>query len=261
MHKDLIKILYSDDYCSVINKPAGVLTHALNEKDISDTIASWWLAEPEVAKIGWQFKGREGIVHRLDRDTSGALLLAKNPEALLKLQKQFHDREVGKIYIAVVFGKPDKEQGRVVSKISRDIKRRTKRVTSLIDFMGDKSVEAISNYKVIKTGNINKNVLSVINFEIETGKTHQIRLHAKMLGAPILGDVDYGTKPSKRLSKFLNISRQLLHAKELTFNELTTGKRIDICAPIPYDIESIAKKINGNSSIRDYTHSETNSNE
>src|SRR3990172_922514 len=108
-------MLYEDSGCAVINKPPGVLVHGLPRREADTTIAMWWLAQKDTEKADWPQAGREGIVHRLDRDTSGALLLAKNPEALVALQKQFHDRTVRKLYIALAFGKPAKSEGEIES--------------------------------------------------------------------------------------------------------------------------------------------------
>ena len=238
--------LYDDAACAVIDKPAGILTHRINPADKSDTVASWWVNQPAVDKSGWEV-GREGIVHRLDRDTSGAMMLAKAPAAQDVLRKQFHDRTVKKQYLALCFGAPERERGEITSRVARDSKRRTKRTSRLISF-DDNTREAISEYRVIKTGNINGTVISIVNFAIKTGRTHQVRLHAKMLGTPILGDSDYGTKPSRRASSALGVTRQMLHSKRLSFTSPATKREVDIRAPLPDDIEKQIDRISSSGS-------------
>lgn len=233
-----IPILYEDNSCAVINKPSGLLTHGLNTSDGTPSIASWWKNRAGVSRNGW-IKGREGIVHRLDRDTSGAMVLAKTPKDLIALQKLFHDRKITKTYLALVFGTPPQKQGRITSVVTRDKKHRTKRTSRLINFSQAKSQKAVSNYKVLDKINIQSISVSAVEFMIETGRTHQVRLHARSLGTPILGDADYGTKPSQRASKLINITRQMLHAKELKFISLPTNKLLDIKAPVPLDMKRI----------------------
>jgi len=238
------KILYEDSGCAVINKPAGVLVHNLPERVSDTTIAAWWLGQPDTEKNIWPVAGREGIVHRLDRDTTGALLLARNPEALNKLQKQFHDRTVKKYYLALVFGKPAKNEGEIESVISRQPKERTKRKASIIDFGGlSDAKKAITAYRLIGSVKYKESDISLIRFEIKTGRTHQVRLHAKMLGCPILGDRDYATKPSKRLSDKLGVERQMLHARELVFQSPENKRKVRVKAPLCDDMVRILAQL------------------
>lgn len=234
----MIPILYEDNSCAVINKPAGILSHGLNTNDESPSIAKWWKNKPNIVKNGW-ITGREGIVHRLDFDTSGVMVLAKTPEALVKLQKQFHDRKIYKNYLAAVCGQPQQKSGKITSKITRAGKNRTKRASHLISFTDNKAREAVSLYRVIKSLKVDGNDISLIEFNIKTGRTHQVRLHAKMLGTPILGDRDYSTKPCRKLSEKLKVTRQMLHAKELKFRSPSHNKLVDINVLLPDDMKRI----------------------
>lgn len=266
-------ILYQDKLCAVINKPAGINVYNPPGQHLPN-IADWWKDQLRVLQSGWRDTDRPGIVHRLDRDTSGALLLAKNQSALENLQGQFARRSTQKSYIGIVAGKPDKSSGEILSYVSRDKDRHTKRNSHLINFLERNAKKAITKYKIINSLVIptapivigkkaeeslskiserdlsatrlrsarddNKSHVSVVKFIIKTGRTHQIRLHAKMLGTPILGDKDYGTKPSRTLSQKLGVKRQLLHANKLTFTSPDTHQKVCISAPIPDDIDFIA---------------------
>lgn len=234
--------IYEDDSCAVINKPAGVLVHPVaGDDDSANTVAKWWSRRDDVTKSGWADNTRVGIAHRLDKDTSGALLLAKTPQSLEYYQAQFKKRKVVKIYEAIVFGAPDPSEGKVASSISRDNKDRTHRRSQLINFGAGTSKKAVSLYKMVNKKTIGSDKISLVEFNIKTGRTHQIRAHAKMLGCPVLGDSFYSTKPSRRLSKKLGISRQLLHARTLKFVNMS-GKTVNVEAPTPLDINLMSSR-------------------
>lgn len=236
-----IPVLYEDKLCAIVNKPAGLLTHAVNENDRSESLAGWWLSRTGIQKTGWPYRGREGIVHRLDKDTSGTIVLAKTPEALGNLQEQFQSHNIEKKYTALVFGRPQKDSGRIVSHIARNTKRRTKKVSSLLGLQSD-SREAVSNYKLVKTGHVDNIEISTMEFSIETGRTHQIRLHAKVLETPILGDKDYSTKHSRVASDKLGVARQMLHSCFLRIHSPQTGKAVGVEAELPQDMEKIINR-------------------
>jgi len=238
-----IKVLYEDRHCVAIDKPAGLLVHALPGHGIEGTLVEWWLTHDGVSKDGWLEPLRAGIVHRLDKDTSGVMILAKTPDSLERLQSQFHERTVEKFYVAICFGKPSQLSGDVRSMIRRDNTNRTKRTSTLINFDQAEAKEAISHYEVERTFEYKKDILSLIQWQILTGRTHQIRLHAKMLSCPILGDYDYYIKPSRRISKELHITRQMLHCREFVFKNLEDGNRIDVTAEIPNDMDNIINKL------------------
>jgi len=232
-------ILYEDESCAVINKPAGKLVHPVPGNSTDESVSKWWSQRDDVAKNGWDDNTRAGIVHRLDKDTSGALLLAKSPQALEYFQGLFKKRKVKKVYQAVVLGTPSPATGKIVSSIERNSKSRTHRSSRLIDFGASTTAKkAVTLYKVTKLDKVSGAEVSQVEFNIKTGRTHQIRAHAKMIGCPILGDDFYFTKPSRRLSKKLGIERQLLHARTIGFTNMD-GKAVNIETPTPADIRSV----------------------
>jgi 23S rRNA pseudouridine1911/1915/1917 synthase len=179
-----IQILYEDKNCVVINKPAGVLTHSKGAFNPEATVASW---------LSHRVKGmtgdRAGIVHRLDRATSGVMICAKNPEALSWLQKQFSQRKVKKTYIAVVQGRPDQDQAIIDMPIERNPRKpQTFRV-------GSNGKPAVTEYRIIKSNA----ETSLLELKPTTGRTHQLRVHLTHLHHPILGDTLYGGPAADRL--------------------------------------------------------------
>jgi 23S rRNA pseudouridine1911/1915/1917 synthase len=175
-HIDL-PILYEDDDCVVINKPAGVLTHAQGAHNTEATVATF--LRNRVADLGGE---RAGIVHRLDRATSGVLIGAKNQKALSMLQQQFAKRSVKKTYTAVVEGHPKKEEAIITMPIERNPKApATFRV-------GPNGKVATTHYRVIQAAD----TVSLVELQPETGRTHQLRVHLAQIGNPIIGDPLYG---------------------------------------------------------------------
>ncbi len=186
-----LPVIYEDKHCVVINKPAGLLSHSKGAFNPEATVATW-LANRTTGLAG----ERAGIVHRLDRGTSGVMICAKTPEALGWLQKQFSQRKVKKSYIAVSKGELAKPEAVIDMPIERNPKRpQTFRV-------GVNGKAAVTEYHVLKTGNGR----SLIELKPLTGRTHQLRVHLSQLGAPIIGDTLYGGEPAERL---------FLHAQSL----------------------------------------------
>jgi 23S rRNA pseudouridine1911/1915/1917 synthase len=193
-----LPVIYEDDDCVVINKPVGLLTHSKGAFNPEATVASW-LRDRLKDMEG----DRAGIVHRLDRATSGVMICAKTPIALSWLQKQFSQRKVKKTYVAVVEGVMDEEQAIIDMPIERNPKKpQTFRV-------GSNGKPAVTVYKVLKTDGQR----SLLELTPTTGRTHQLRVHLEELGHPIAGDTFYGGQPADRL---------FLHAKSL---ELTLPRR------------------------------------
>jgi len=186
-----LPIIYEDETCVVINKPVGVLAHSKGAFNPEATVASW---------LSSRIKGMEGeragIVHRLDRATSGVMICAKTPEALAWLQKQFSQRKVQKTYIALVKGQPKEPE----AIIDMPIERNPKAPATFRVGVGGRP--AVTHYKVIEASEY----YSLLELQPTTGRTHQLRVHLAQIGHPIVGDALYGGEPAERL---------FLHAEKL----------------------------------------------
>ncbi len=211
-----IPILYEDEDCIVLNKPAGILTHSKGVFNPEATVATF------IAPMLQGLNGdRAGIVHRLDRATSGVIICAKTPEALKWLQKQFSSRKVKKMYIAVVEGKP--KQAEAV--IDMPIERNPKDPKSFRVASNGKS--AVTHYKVMRSDPI----FSELELTPTTGRTHQLRVHLSHIGHPIIGDILYGGEPADRL---------YLHAKSLEIT-LPNRQRQVFTSTVPREFSAIMK--------------------
>ena len=208
-----LPILYEDKDVLVINKPAGVISHARGRYFDEPSVASF--VRQKVASLTGE---RSGIVHRLDRATSGVMVCAKNPEALSWLQRQFSDRKVQKTYRAVVVGSMPTEVGRIDMPIARNP---VKPVTFHVDPSGK---ESVTNYSVISSFNN----YSLLELKPLTGRTHQIRVHLSQLKHPIVGDVLYGGEKAERL---------MLHAYSLAIT-LPSKEPIVFNAPLPQEFNN-----------------------
>jgi 23S rRNA pseudouridine1911/1915/1917 synthase len=207
-----LPIIYEDDDCVVINKPVGLLTHSKGAFNPEATVSTWLRARMQAPK-----SERAGIVHRLDRATSGVMICAKTPDALSRLQKQFSQRKTKKTYIAIVTGVPKEARALIDMPIERNPKQpQTFRV-------GSNGKSAQTEYKVLKTNGR----LSLLELKPVTGRTHQLRVHLKYLEHPILGDALYGGQPAQRL---------FLHALSLEIT-LPSGERKTFQAPLPPEFE------------------------
>ena len=229
-------VLFEDEFILVVEKPAGLVVH-----DGDDSVAGWFLRKtPTIKNQSWPDPTRPGIVHRLDQETSGALVLAKTTESLRKLQEAFKAHEIKKIYWALVFGHPDPEQGSVDVAIGRHPNRKTPMTVIPVEEVARGKVRAASTeYRTIK----NFKEAALVEAILHTGRTHQIRLHMKYLGHPILGDDIYNTKPSKRFSKEHGITRQMLHAKILGFSHPETGEWVECTAALPSDFQKTIDRL------------------
>ncbi|MBT3337140.1 MAG: RluA family pseudouridine synthase [Anaerolineae bacterium] len=223
-----LNIIFENDDVIVVNKPAGMVVHP-SAGHHSGTLVHAALAHaPEMEGIGGEI--RPGIVHRLDKDTSGLILLAKNDRALLWLQKQFKSRAVQKIYLALVDGAPPTPKGRIEAPIGRDPAHRKK----MAIVSATKGRNAISEYRTLE--NFEKHTLLEVN--IHTGRTHQIRLHCAFIETPIAGDRLYGHR-----KQHVEISRQFLHAARLTFTLPNEEKPRTFEAPLPEELESVLAEL------------------
>ena len=225
-----LSIVYEDSDIIVIDKPAGIATHPARQ-ECYNTIANALLAHyPPIKDVGDMPEFRPGIVHRLDKDTSGLMVVAKNYETFAWLKKQFQERKVVKKYLALVAGKIKKDKGIISKAISRakgSIKRTTtpQAVTR----------EAVTYYKAIERflG------YTLIEAKPKTGRTHQIRVHLASIGHPIAGDKLYGFK---RQSPLAGLKRQFLHASYLKFI-LPDGKMVEFMSELPRDLKDAIKNL------------------
>ena len=232
----------------MIDKPAGMVVDEGAGRE-RETVVSWLLQKyPELKKLKWpnaevepqgptevQPLRRIGLVHRLDKDTSGLLVIAKTPNAQNSLMKQWKGRRVEKEYIALVFGKVEPKKGRIELPIGRAPIQRQK----MAAISGGR--EAITEFEVLSYYKLSaisyKLEFSLLKVRILTGRTHQIRVHLAKIGYPVMGDFTYGNKSSIKLSQTLSISRQFLHASKLSFTHPTTKKKLTFESPLPEDLQ------------------------
>jgi 23S rRNA pseudouridine1911/1915/1917 synthase len=229
-----IAVLYEDKDVVVIDKPAGVEVHA-GMVGGQPTITAWFQHKYPTAQNIGEDEGRPGVVHRLDKDTSGVLLLAKNPKALEHLKKEFKNRHAKKEYVALVYGVPLMKKGRITRPIGRTPRNPLRRT---IDENGKPAVTEWQLEKRINQPGLTPRragspgagfaLLRLFPF---TGRTHQLRVHLHFLGHPIVGDKLYTFKRQRPPE---GVYRQLLHAEKLTVT-LPTGRRKTFIAPLPDD--------------------------
>lgn len=221
-----IDIIYEDEDIAVINKNAGLVVHPA-QGHYSGTLVNAILYHiKDLSGINGEI--RPGIVHRLDKDTSGLIVIAKNDKAHINLAKMFQEKKIKKTYLAILKGKLTKEKGRIVTQIGRDTDDRKKMT---VIKRNDRGKEAITNYNVICSNEL----FTLVKVYIETGRTHQIRVHMKYMGYPILGDMVYGRKDSEK--------RQMLHAYKLEFLHPVTEKPMKFISEIPEDFRKALKNI------------------
>lgn len=228
--KGPLELIYKDEHILVLNKQAGLSVHPAPSLD-QPTLVNYLLAKfPEMAP---NCSGeRPGIVHRLDKDTSGLMVVALDQGSAHRLTRSFHDREVDKQYMAIVSGCPDPEEGRISSSLGRDPKSKVKMAVTR------NGRSARTKYRVVHRGLDSQ--WSLVRLKIMTGRTHQIRVHLAELGHPVLGDELYGGKitaswGSKRKPLSRLIKRQLLHSAVLGFKHPATGSPCVFFSPPPKD--------------------------
>ncbi|MFC1651939.1 RluA family pseudouridine synthase, partial [Patescibacteria group bacterium] len=222
----------------VINKPAGLVVHpgAGNKKGTLVNALIYYL--PKLERIG--DKLRPGIVHRLDKDTSGAMIIAKNDEAFQNLVKQFKEKEIKKEYLALVYGKVKPKKGKIIAPIRRDYHNRKQMAIAGTG----KGKEAETEYEVEKYFGDQFTLLKIFP---KTGRTHQIRVHLNSIGYSVVGDETY--KPKQNFvnkAKELGLRRQFLHAKSIEIKMLN-GTKKKFIAPLPIDLKTATKKLNDKS--------------
>jgi 23S rRNA pseudouridine1911/1915/1917 synthase len=219
-------ILYEDEQVAVIDKPAGMVVHPAYGHT-SGTLVNAVLARwPEIARFS--APERAGIVHRLDKETSGVILIAKSASALEHLRVQFKEREIEKRYVALVEGLPPTPEGMIDAPIGRDPNQR-KRMAVARD-----GRDAVTKYRVIETYAYH----SLLEAFPKTGRTHQIRVHLAFIGCPVVGDHVYGPRKQR-----IKMKRHFLHAAAITFTLPGEGKRLTVESPLPASLQNILDKL------------------
>jgi 23S rRNA pseudouridine1911/1915/1917 synthase len=225
-----INIVYEDSDLIVINKARGMVVHP-GAGNYSGTLVNALLHHcKDLSGIGGVL--RPGIVHRLDKDTTGLLVVAKNDFTHKALSQQFKDRDVKKVYIALVHGVMREDEGAIESKIGRHPVHRKK--MAVITGFRPKSRDALTLYKVIGRGEKH----TLVELEIKTGRTHQIRVHLSSINYPLVGDTTYGFKKNE----YKRIGQQL-HSKSLSFIHPRTGKEVKFEIDLPEDMQQLIKKL------------------
>ena len=229
-----LDILFEDKSLLVVNKPAGLVVHpAAGQEEHTLVNALLFHCKDSLSGIGGV--ARPGIVHRLDKETSGCLVVAKNDETHIALSEQFASRVVKKVYHAIVCGEVPRDAGEIHAAIARHPTHR-KRMAVQDDSDGR---AAHTSYRVLEK----LKCATYVEVQIHTGRTHQIRVHFQHLGHPVVGDDTYGSTKNKRLKELANYAapRVLLHAKELSFVHPRTQKPLKFSAPLPDDFKLALK--------------------
>jgi 23S rRNA pseudouridine1911/1915/1917 synthase len=214
------RIVFEDAHLVVVDKPIGLITHSAPGSpgpSLASVLAARGLA-------GGGEEERPGIVHRLDKETSGLLVVARDDETLTALQRMMRKREIDREYVALVHGRPPSLAGRIEAPIGRDPGNRTRRA---VDGIGPRP--AITHFELVEAFPD----YTLESVHLETGRTHQIRVHFAAIGHPVVGDPLYG--PSS--SDTLGLKHQALHAHRLVFDHPVTGERIDVTSPLPDEFQ------------------------
>jgi 23S rRNA pseudouridine1911/1915/1917 synthase len=221
-----LDVIYEDEHLLLVNKPAGLVVHPAYGHE-SGTLVNALLGHcPQLRDVGGV--ERAGIVHRLDKDTSGLIVVAKNEEAHSALQRQFKRRSVKKTYLALVEGHPEPPQGVIDAPIGRD-KRQRKRMAIVRS-----GRTALTAYRVIEHFDEH----SLVELQPESGRTHQLRVHLAWLGYPVVGDRVYGYRKQRLLKH-----RHFLHARQLEFTHPVTGENLSLLAPLPDKLVRLLERL------------------
>ena len=227
-----LDILYEDDELAVINKPAGMVVHPGIGHETGTLVNAILGRYPELADMidDLDTQDRLGIVHRLDKGTSGLIVVARNKATLLHLMNQFQERTVDKEYLALLENAPKSPVGRVEAPIARDPRQRKR---MWVDRDGK---PAVTEFTVLDDQYQEGRTL--VKLKLLTGRTHQIRVHMAFIGCPVVGDAIYGRRKQR-----LKLKRQFLHAAELAFDHPTTGERLEFSSPLPESLQNILDKL------------------
>lgn len=263
-----LDVVYEDSELAVVNKPAGMTVHAGNgspesERNRGTLVNALLFRFKKLSEVGGEL--RPGIVHRLDKDTSGLIVVAKNDRAHRKLAELFSSRQVHKTYVALVHNWPKTDTGTINDPIGRDPRNRTR-----MSVTGIEARTALSHYKVVERLLTRYGRFALVEVRIETGRTHQIRVHMSSIGHPIVGDTLYGapefllpntlarerhgnaissrTEAKKahlrgESAATLSLGRNFLHAARLSFPHPKSGKPVEFAAPLPAELEECLGKL------------------
>ena len=240
-----LDIIFEDEHLLVVNKEAGMVVHPAFQNwsgTLVNALTHHFQNLPEMPGN----EGRPGLVHRIDKDTSGLLVIAKAEKAIAGLAKQFFDHSIERTYWALVWGEPNPEKGTINVNVGRNLKDR--RITATFP-EGDFGRTAITHYETLKT----MRYVSLIQCKLETGRTHQIRAHMKHIGHPLFNDATYGGSEIikgtvfSKYKQFVDncfkiIPRQALHAKTLGFEHPITKERMEFDSELPEDFKGVIEK-------------------
>lgn len=256
-----LDVVYEDKDLAVVNKPAGMMVHAgaglTPDARNQGTLVNALLHRfKSLSTTGGEL--RPGIVHRLDKETSGLIVVAKNDRAHAALGEMFSDRRIKKTYIALVQGSLEREKGTINAAVSRDPVRRTRMTTR----PNENARSAVSHYDVIRRVATRYGKFTLVCVRIETGRTHQIRVHMASIGHPVVGDTLYGSagqlrdqmaaqRPGKKATpEGLRLGRNFLHAARLEFPHPLTGKIIELEVPLPKELDGFLERLEAGPSTK-----------
>jgi 23S rRNA pseudouridine1911/1915/1917 synthase len=223
-----LNVLYEDKHMIVINKPAGLVVHPAVGNETGTLVNALLHHCKDLTGIGGEI--RPGIVHRLDKDTSGVMVIAKNEASMAELSRQFKEREISKDYLTIVWGVPYGKRGTIETTIGRHPVHRKKMAANVRN-----GREAVSHFEVIEA----LGEAALVRVKIETGRTHQIRVHMAHIKHPVLGDTVYG----RGRASAIKAGRQMLHAARLALNHPKTGKPMTFEAPLPDDMQELLRSL------------------
>lgn len=240
-----LNIIYEDDDVVVVNKDPGMVVHPAYG-NYTGTLVNALMYHFRDIPMFQSGELRPGLVHRIDKNTSGILVIAKNELALNKLSKQFYDRTTGRKYVALVWGTPDPPEGTITGHVGRSI--RDRKIMQVFPD-GSQGKPAITHYSLIE----DLGYVSIVECRLETGRTHQIRVHFSHIKHPLFNDEEYGGDKILRGTTFAKyqqfirncftiLPRQALHAKSLSFDHPVTGKRLSFDSELPDDMKQIIEK-------------------
>lgn len=249
-----LDVVYEDEHLAVINKPAGMMVHAgsgaTEEQRSSGTLVNALMHRfPALSTIGGEL--RPGIVHRLDKETSGLIVIARNDQTHEALAEMFASRKITKTYVTLVQGFLSQDRATIQAAIGRDSVRRTRMTTK----RSDNARAAVSHYRVVERLETRFGKFTLARVRIETGRTHQIRVHMSSISHPVVGDTLYGAAGRlvsqsgnarrKAARETLELGRNFLHAEELQFIHPMTGKEMHLTSSLPQELEGFLAKLRG----------------